>query len=118
MRESVGRRKEDEKINHRIDNIIVDLNECRQGMVSTLSQLSDKVDKIALGMETYKKELVVVSGNIKSIGDMLDVWNNTKGFFSVVKLISGFAKLLVPVLFVVGALTAIFTYFYQYFNKP
>jgi hypothetical protein len=114
------RRKDDVKINKRIDAIIVDLDDCRKNVHYELSEISEKVASISDDLATHKNdvsrlsnELRLVSDNLKSIHDILSAWNDTKGFINVMKFFAGTAKVLTPILFLVSLVTAGVVYLYH-----
>ena len=120
MHDTIGRRKDDVKINKRIDAIIVDLEDCRQNVHEELKIVSTKVASIADDLSSHKNdvsklsnELRLVSDNLKSIHDILMVWNNTKALINVMKFFSGTAKILTPIVFLISLVTAGAVYLYH-----
>lgn len=123
MTEHMARRKGDIETNRRIDGMITELNDCRQGILDLLSGLFSKVDHISEELVMHKNDvkklandLSGVSENLKSINDILIAWNNANGFFSVIKFFSGFVKMLAPIGIFIAMITAFAVFIYHKFD--
>lgn len=127
MQDTIGRRKDDVKINKRIDAVIIDLDDCRKNVHEALNEISTKVASISKDLASHKddvsrlsNELSLVAGNLKSIfsilekwNDMFVAWNNVQGGLKVVKFFSSVAKVLTPIVLLVSFVTAGVAYLYH-----
>jgi len=76
-------------------------------MMHVHARLQDCEDSIAGLLESNKKiseTLATLSENVGRIAEVLEAFNNAKGFWLTIKFVSAFAKTLLPILIFAGAL--------------
>jgi hypothetical protein len=109
MTEPVGRRAGDAKMHEKIDAVIIDLNNFRRGFDGSLNIITGRIDTISTDLATHKNDVAKLSEglgkvveSLASIHDILIAWNSIQGFGKVVKFLSVSAKMVMPIMLVVG----------------
>lgn len=59
---------------------------------SRVSDCETSIEKLIVGQAELSHEFKTVSENIKSIADILNAWNNARGFLSTLDFVAGFLK--------------------------
>lgn len=93
----------DEKIQverRRIDKVIEDLQTCQRSVNDRLQILDDR----SLVMQARQNEMFEKQEKIKEI---LEAWDNAKGFANVVKGLSATTKIIAPIVFFFGIIGAV-----------
>lgn len=76
-------------------------------MVHVHARLRECEDSIAGLIESNKKiseTLEALAKNIGRVAEVLEAFNNAKGFWLTIKFLSAFAKVLLPILIVAGGI--------------
>ena len=85
----------------KLDKVIEDLKTCQDDVHVKLSTISDRMKAMSSDLLNHKNdvqalsvELQHIGDSLRSIKDVLEAWNNAKGFIVVMKFIAGTVKVL------------------------
>lgn len=86
------------------------IRECRNEVDNALATLHGRVDEFSLAIGALGK----IQEDIKEMREIIDAWNNAKGFVTTIKFLSAFIKWAA----IVGGAVGVLWYFLKFGHFP
>lgn len=70
---------------------------------SRIQDCEESIEKLLQAQQKMTDNLIPLTDNLGRVAEVLEAWNNAKGFWVTLKFISATAKILIPIAAIAGA---------------
>lgn len=114
-------RRKIHQLSERVDQFSIDLNDCKVNVFGKLNDLDSRLTVHQQDVSRISADITKITDTLTgihtTIREVVEVWNNAKGFGNTVKFFSTVSKVVMPIMVVFSAIAAIWIWIYHNAHK-